>query len=126
MIAEKDPYIESAYQKLQIISQDKQKRLEYEAREKAVRDHNQFIREAEARGLSIGRETGLKEGLKEGRKEGLKEGLKEGRKEGLKEGICAMHSVLMEIGTPYSEVLDIISSKFEVSREYIKLCVEDK
>lgn len=142
MIAEKDPYIESAYQKLQIISQDKQKRLEYEAREKAVRDHNQFIREAEARGLSIGRETGLKEGLKEGRKEGLKEGrkeglkegrkeglkegLKEGRKEGLKEGICAMHSVLMEIGTPYSEVLDIISSKFEVSREYIKSCVEDK
>ncbi len=39
MLAEKDPYIGSAYQQLQIISQDKQKRLEYEAREKAIRDH---------------------------------------------------------------------------------------
>lgn len=34
MIAEKDPYIQSAYDQLQIISQDEQKRLEYEAREK--------------------------------------------------------------------------------------------
>ncbi len=50
MIAEKDPYIASAYKQLQIISQDKQKRLEYEAREKAVRDYNQGIFEAEQRG----------------------------------------------------------------------------
>ncbi len=35
MIAQKDPYIESAYQQIQIISQDEQKRLEYEAREKS-------------------------------------------------------------------------------------------
>ena len=28
MLADKNPYIESAYQKLQIISQDKDKRLE--------------------------------------------------------------------------------------------------
>ena len=34
MIAEKDPYIDSAYRQLQIISQDKQLRMEYEAREK--------------------------------------------------------------------------------------------
>ncbi len=50
MIAEKDPYIAIAYKQLQIISQDKQKRLEYEAREKAVRDYNQGIFEAEQRG----------------------------------------------------------------------------
>ena len=35
MIAKKDAYIEKAYQHLQIISQDKEKRLEYETREKA-------------------------------------------------------------------------------------------
>ena len=34
MIAQMDPYIESAYKKLQLISQDKEKRQEYEAREK--------------------------------------------------------------------------------------------
>ena len=51
MIAEKDPYIQSAYNQLQIISQDKQKRMEYEAREKAIRDYNQSMYEAEQRGV---------------------------------------------------------------------------
>ena len=63
MIAEKDPYIQSAYNQLQIISQDKHKRLEYEARQKAILDHNQSILEAEQRG----REEGIKEGIEEGR-----------------------------------------------------------
>ena len=34
MLATKNPYIQSAYKQLQLISQDKTKRLEYEAREK--------------------------------------------------------------------------------------------
>ncbi len=50
MIAQKNSYIESAYQKLQNISQEKEKRLEYEAREKVIRDHNQMILESETRG----------------------------------------------------------------------------
>lgn len=62
MIAEKDPYIKSAYDHLQIISQDKQKRLEYEAREKAIRDHNQFLFEAEQRGIEIGEQHGIEIG----------------------------------------------------------------
>ena len=56
MLAEKDPYIDSAYQQLQVISQDKQKRLEYEAREKAVRDYNQGMYEAEERGVKRGKQ----------------------------------------------------------------------
>ena len=51
MLATKNPYIRSAYEQLQIISQDKTKRLEYEAREKAIRDHNQMMFEAEQRGV---------------------------------------------------------------------------
>ena len=54
MLAAKNPYIESAYQQLQIISQDKDKRLEYEARQKAILDHNQFVYEAEQRGREQG------------------------------------------------------------------------
>lgn len=50
MLAAKNPYIESAYEQLQVISQDKMKRLEYEAREKAILDYNQMIYEAEERG----------------------------------------------------------------------------
>lgn len=62
VLAEKNSYIGSAYQHLQVISQDKQKRMEYEAREKAVRDYNQGILEAEQRGHKEGREEGRKEG----------------------------------------------------------------
>lgn len=58
MLATKSPYIKSAYHQLQIISQDKEKRLEYEAREKAVRDHNQLMREAEERGEERGEKRG--------------------------------------------------------------------
>ena len=61
MLAEKDPYINSAYQQLQVISQDKQKRLEYEAREKAVRDYNQGMYEAEQRGEKRGEKRGREE-----------------------------------------------------------------
>ena len=67
MIATKNPYIESAYQQLQIISQDKEKRLEYEAREKALRDYNQSIKEAQQTGWEKGRETGRMEGEREGK-----------------------------------------------------------
>ncbi len=43
--------------RLQVISQDKQLRMEYEAREKAVRDHNQMLLEADRRGEERGRQN---------------------------------------------------------------------
>lgn len=54
MLAEKNIYINSAYEQLQTISQDEQKRLEYEARLKATLDYNQGILEAEQRGIQQG------------------------------------------------------------------------
>ena len=63
MIADKDPYIQSAYRQLQFISQDKQKQLEYEAREKAILDYNQSMFEAEQRGMERGMEHGIKCGM---------------------------------------------------------------
>ena len=50
MLAQKNQYIESAYERLQLISQDREKCLEYEVREKAILDHNQMMLEAEERG----------------------------------------------------------------------------
>ena len=58
MLAEKDSYLNQAYQKLQVISQDKEKRLEYEAREKAIRDHNQLLYEAKQSGIQEGVQKG--------------------------------------------------------------------
>lgn len=54
MLAQKDPYIKSAYEQLQVVSQDKEKRLEYEARQKAIWDYNQMMYEAEQRGIKQG------------------------------------------------------------------------
>lgn len=54
MLAQKDPYIKSAYEQLQVVSQDKEKRLEYEARQKAIWDYNQMVLEAEERGEERG------------------------------------------------------------------------
>ena len=59
MLATKNAYIQSAYDQLQMISQDRQKRLEYEAREKAVLDYNQLILEAEQRGEQKGEQHGM-------------------------------------------------------------------
>lgn len=58
MLAQKNPYISSAYQQLQAVSRDREKRLEFEAREKAVLDYNQMMFESEQKGL----EQGLRQG----------------------------------------------------------------
>lgn len=49
MLVTKNVYIRSVYQHLQVISQDEEKWLEYEAREKAIRDYNQGVLEVEQR-----------------------------------------------------------------------------
>ena len=66
MLSKQNPYINSAYHHLQEISQDGQKRLEYEARQKAIRDYNQGMWEAEARGLEKGRAEGEAKGRADG------------------------------------------------------------
>ena len=43
MAAEKSEYIKKAYEDLNRISADEEKRLEYEARERAIRDHQYFF-----------------------------------------------------------------------------------
>ncbi len=50
MLATKNTYIPSAYNTLRVISQDEEKRMEYEAREKALRDYNQGMLEARETG----------------------------------------------------------------------------
>ncbi len=62
MLSQKDQYIASAYEQLQVISQDKEKRLEYEARQKAIRDYNQMMLEAEKRGEKRGEKLGIEQG----------------------------------------------------------------
>ena len=53
--------VTKAYDKLEEISADEEKRLEYEERQKAIRDHRHM--------LASGRREGLREGLREGKHE---------------------------------------------------------
>lgn len=53
-MAEKDPYIKEAYKVLENISADDEKRIEYEAREKAIKDYNTQMLSAEKRGVQRG------------------------------------------------------------------------
>ena len=63
-MAQADIYMGEAYEALKRLSADEKKRLEYEAREKALRDYNCQINCAEKRGraeeiIEMGREFGL-------------------------------------------------------------------
>ena len=89
-MAKSDEFLDEAYQTLLKLSADDKKRLEYEAREKALRDYNTQMSSAEKRGLEHGYKRGEKIGLKCGEEIGLKRGeeigLKRGEEIGLKRG----------------------------------------
>lgn len=51
-MAEKDPYMKEAYDMLDQMSADEKKRLEYEAREKAIRDYNTQMYSARKQGMT--------------------------------------------------------------------------
>ncbi len=58
-MAKTNEYVDEAYQALMKLSADERKKLEYEAREKAVRDYNSQMRSAEKRGIELGEKHGI-------------------------------------------------------------------
>ena len=73
MAANENEYIKEAYNRLEIISQDEQKRMEYTARQKAVMDHNTLMEENYTRGKSEGIVEGRADLLAEMRADGVPE-----------------------------------------------------
>lgn len=67
-MAKKSAYLGEAYETLQKLSADDVKRLEYEAREKALRDYNSFVDSAKRQGEKRGRKIGEKKGIALARK----------------------------------------------------------
>lgn len=65
-MAKKDEYIEEAYRELEKLSADEQAKLEYEAREKAIRDHNSQMNSALKRGMEKGQRSLIRTMLKNG------------------------------------------------------------
>ena len=85
-MAKTNEYLDEAYNTLLNLSADEKKRLEYEAREKALKDYNTQISSAEKRGLKTGEEIGRKAGEEIGRKAGEEIGRKAGEEIGIRKG----------------------------------------
>ena len=58
MAAKNNEYIKEAFDQLEIISQDEEKRMEYNARQKAIWDYNTLMEENYIRGRAEGRAEG--------------------------------------------------------------------
>lgn len=69
-MAGEDIYINEAYEVLQKLSADERKRLEYEARQKAILDYNSKMSSAREEGIQIGEKRGEKRGEARGIKKG--------------------------------------------------------
>ena len=67
-MAEEDTYINEAYEVLQKLSADERKRLEYEARQKAILDYNSQMSSSREEGIQIGEARGEARGEEKERK----------------------------------------------------------
>ena len=79
-MAKTDEYIEEAYDELKKLSMDEQKRMEYEARQKAIRDYNSQMKSAKEYGLKLGRAEGIEQGREQGIKQGIEQGIERGKR----------------------------------------------
>lgn len=61
-MSERNEYIQCAYEELERMSLDKQKRLEYETRQKNIRDYNSQMKSARIQGEEIGMQKGKQQG----------------------------------------------------------------
>lgn len=116
MAAEGNEYTQKAYERLVELSAAEEKRMEYEARQKALRDYQHMMNSGWRQGYGKGKEAGREEGWKEGRKEGVEEGWKEGVEEGAKASI----EMLQELGISREEVQTKVREKFLASDEIVK------
>lgn len=98
-MADLNKYIGITYEELQKLSADELKRLDYESREKAIRDHKSFIRGAIRQGL--------KQGLDQGEALGERKKLREITEKKLNRGMTAE-----EIADDLEENIETIKSLY--------------
>ena len=71
-MAKTDSYIEEAYKELEKLSADERAKLEYEARERAIRDYNSQMSSALRLGEQKGMERGMQQGIQQGEQAAFK------------------------------------------------------
>lgn len=75
-----DEYIQEAYDTLVQMSADEKKQMEYEAREKALRDYQSQMKSAENAGFRKGERTGFQKGEQAGFQKGEQSGLEKAKR----------------------------------------------
>ena len=81
MPAKENVYIKRAYDVLEEISADEQKRIEYNTRQKWLYDYNTMMEENLQRGIQIGEERGIAIGEERGEERGRQQGRDDAKKE---------------------------------------------
>ena len=119
LMAGKNEYLEEAYEALQRLSADDRRRLEYEERDKALKDYNTQMNSARRQGQKIGEEIGEKRGEEIGEKRGQKIGEEIGINAGIQltlkvlnlhaEGKTA-EEIMTECGTSIEKVRMILQN----------------
>lgn len=111
MLAKEDEYIRDAYGRVLQLSADERKRMEYEARQKAIMDHKSMIEGA----------------LKKGRRQGMQQGMQQGIQTGLARGKAeAVLELLEDLGTVSDELQKKIMQEmdFEVLKRWHKMAAK--
>lgn len=110
-MAKENEYVEEAVNRLFELSGDEKKRIEYEQREKAIRDYHSQMESAERRGaqrgLEEGRALGLEEGIVCGKTQGRELHLKELVKKKLLKNLSAQEIAEM-LEEPIDRIEEIV------------------
>ena len=108
-MAKNDEYIDEAYQTLLKLSADEKKRLEYEAREKALHDFNSQISSAIKHGEEIGQKRGEEIGQKRGEEIGQKRGIQLAREVfKLNSSGVSVEDIALQCGITTDQVKEIL------------------
>ncbi len=117
----KNEYIDKACEQIIKISADEAKRIEYDAREKALRDYNTQMnsnfKKGLEEGLAIGKAEGIEEGIAMGKAEGIEEGIAMGKAEGelsiiiefYKSGLVSLENALEKSNLTKEQFLEKIN-----------------
>ena len=124
-MAEKDEYIREAYEDLKKLSLDEQKRLEYEVRQKAIRDYNSQMKSAERRGEKRGIEIGERRGEKRGEKRGIEIGERRGEKRGIEIGTQSTLKRLVRANAESGKSLEEIAEFLELDLSEVQRLMEE-
>ena len=120
-MAKKDEYIEEAYNELKKLSHDEQMRMEYELRQKAIRDHNMMMKTARKHGYESGYEMGEKHGYEAGDKHGYEAGEKHGYEMGERLALKKIIDKLTGDGRTIEETAELLGLEPEMVEEISKM-----